>query len=102
MAELSWTGCYARRSRALLIGRGCVLRPLRNQRFGREHEGSHRCRVLQRDAHDLCRIDDASLDEVLVLAGCAIVAKGAFALADLADDDRTFGPAVLRDLPQRL
>jgi hypothetical protein len=52
-------------------------------------------RVLQRGAHDLRRIDDAGLDHVDIFFGLGVEAPVLrLVLADLADDDRTFGARI--------
>src|SRR5450432_2415889 len=79
-----------------------LLGTLGDERLGRQHERGDRRRVLQRRAHDLRRVDDAGLDEVLVLLGRRVEAEGALAVLDLLDDDRAVDAGVVRDLAQRL
>src|SRR5260221_2063560 len=78
------------------------LGALGHEGLGRQHERGHGGRVLQRRAHDLRGIDDARLDEVLVLLGRRVEAKGALAVLDLLDDDRAVDARVDGDLTQRL
>ena len=78
-----------------------LLGLLGNEALGGEHEASHRRRVLQRRTHDLGRIDDADLDEVLVLFGGGVEAECAFAALDLLDDDRAIDARVGGNLAQR-
>src|SRR3954467_737208 len=79
-----------------------LLRLLRDQRLGGEHEARNRRRVLDRRTHDLRRVDHAALDEALVLELGGVEAVAALALADLGDDDRAVDARVARDLTQRL
>ena len=68
---------------------------------GDEKAGDGR-RVLQCDAHDLGRIDDALLDHVAVLVVLRIVAERLPArFQHLADDDRAFHAGVVGDLADR-
>src|SRR6266849_1713463 len=55
--------------------------------FGGEEERCDRCCVLQSRAGHLGGIDDAGLDQVLVLASGGVEAVGALEAADLLDDD---------------
>ncbi len=56
-------------------------------------------RVLQRDAHDLGRVDDAGVDEVDIFLVLRVVAVGVrLLLQQLADDDRGFLARILDDL----
>src|SRR4026209_2374902 len=57
-----------------------LLRPLGDQRLGRQHQRRDRSRVLKRRAHDLGRVDDAGLDQVLVLLGRRVEAERALAV----------------------
>src|SRR4029077_20679753 len=80
---------------------GLLLRSLGDERLGGEHERGHRGRVLERRAHDLGRVDDAGLHQVLVLLGRRVEAERALAVLDLLHDDRTVDAAVAGDLAQR-
>ena len=53
-------------------------------------------------AHDLGRVDDAGLDQVLVLLGGGVEAERALAVLDLLDHDRAVDARVVGDLAQRL
>src|SRR6187399_887005 len=55
------------RSRGLVL-----LRTLRDERLGREHEARDAGCVLERGAHDLDRVDDALGHEVTVRAGSRV------------------------------
>src|SRR5690242_10529891 len=79
-----------------------LLRLLGDQRLGREHEARDRGRVLERRADDLGRVDDARLQEILVLELRSVEAVAALAVADLRHDDRAVDAGVARDLAQRL
>ena len=61
-------GAASRAGRRFLL----LLGNLGDERFGGEQERRDRRRVLQRRAHDLGRVDDAGLDQVLVLVGAAL------------------------------
>ena len=79
------------------------LGDLRDHGFGRQHEAGDRGCVQQGSAGDLGRVDDAGLDQVLVLVGAGVVAEvGVLVLQDLADDNRAFFAGVADDLAQRL
>src|SRR3954467_3780171 len=79
-----------------------LLRLLRDQRLGGEHEARNRRRVLDRRAHDLRRVDHAALDEVLVLELRGVEAERARAVLDLRAHDRAVDAGVTGDLTQRL
>src|ERR671928_154264 len=66
-----------------------LLRRLGDDRLGGQDVLRDRGRVLDREAGDLRRIDDPSLDEILVLAGLDVQAVALRAGPDLVDDDRT-------------
>ncbi len=57
--------------------------------------------VLERGAHHLGGIDDASLHQVFVDLGLGVVAKRALTVPDLGNDDGAFGPGVFHDLANR-
>src|SRR6516164_3868055 len=79
-----------------------LLRSLRDHGLRRDHKTSDRRGVLQRDAHNLRRIDDAGVQHVDILLGLGVKAKGLrLVLEDLADDDRTFNAGILGDLSDR-
>src|ERR1700679_3206870 len=78
-------------------------RDLRDHGFGRQHEAGDRGCVLQGSAGYLGRVDDAGLDQVLVLVGAGVVADiGILVLQDLAYDHCTLFAGVADDLAQRL
>src|SRR5690606_40819483 len=79
-----------------------LLRLLGDESLGGEEQAGHRRRVLQRGADHLGRVDDAGLEQVLVLAGRGVPAVRALRGAHLLDDDRAVPAAVLRDLAARL
>jgi hypothetical protein len=77
------------------------LRLVGDDRFGGEEQGGDRRCVLQRRAGDLGGVDDAELDEVLVVAGGGVEALGAAEVADPLDDDAALEAGVLGDLLER-
>src|SRR6187431_3302728 len=79
-----------------------VLRRFRDHDFRREQQAGDRGRVLQRQARDLGRVEDALFQHVAVLAGARVVAIGALARLDGVQDDRGVFAGVLHDLAQRL
>ena len=85
--------------------RGCVrllLGDVRDQRLGCEQQRRDRTGVLQRCAHDHRRVDDAGLDQVLVLLGLCVEALVlVLGLAYFLNDDGALKPGVLRDPPHR-
>src|SRR5690606_7715552 len=58
--------------------------------------------VLRRRAHDLGRVDDAGLDQILVLLGRRVEAERALAVADTVEDDRRLLTRVRRDPAHRV
>ena len=74
-----------------------LIRLLGHHALRREHQARDRGRVLQRGAHDLGRVDDAGLQQVLVLVGRRVEAEGALVVLDLVDDDRAFPAGVAGD-----
>src|SRR5262249_33991954 len=59
-------------------------------------------RILESRAHDLRRVDDAGLDEVLVLFRlCVETERRRLLLEQLADNERAFNARVLDDLTDR-
>src|SRR5262245_36626583 len=77
-----------------------ILRLLRNERLGGQHQARNRRRVLQSRANDLHRVDDALSDQVTVLARCGVEAEGAGAFLHLLDDDGAFFASVGDDLAE--
>src|SRR4051812_5470707 len=78
------------------------LRRFRDHDFRREQQARNRRCVLQREARDLRRVEDALFQHVAVLAGARVVAVGALARLDGVQDDRGVFARVLDDLTQRL
>src|SRR5258705_7807228 len=90
-ARATWTAG----SCALLV----VFLELGHQCFGGEHEAGDGSGVLQREASDLGRVNDASLDEVNVFTGVRVEAEVIIlGLADFADDHGAFEAGVEGDL----
>src|SRR5260370_4517356 len=74
-----------------------------DERFGGEHQARDGGCVLQRQASDLGRVDDAHLDHVAIVAGVRVEAVVfILRLADLADYHSAFVTSVQRDLASRL
>ena len=73
-----------------------LLRFVGDHRFGSNHQTSDRSGVLQRDAHDLGRIDDSSFDEILVLLGRGVETERAFAVPNFIENYRALGTGVGR------
>ena len=81
---------------------GLLLRLLGDHRLGGDEEAGDRRRVLQREAHDLGRVDDAGLHHVDILAVLGVEAVvGVVLVEQLADDDRAVDAGVLGDLADR-
>src|SRR5688572_11270345 len=78
------------------------LRRFRDHDFRREQQAGNRGCVLQRQARDLGRVEDALFQHVAVLAGTRVVAVGALARLDGVQDNRGIFAGVLDDLAQRL
>ena len=74
---------------------------LTNHRLCRDEESCHRGGALQREAHDLGRIDDAGLDEIAVHAAGCIEALVAGAAAHTLDDNAVVEAGVVGDRPRR-
>src|SRR5208283_3873835 len=83
-------------------GRILLLRQLRDHALGREQEAGYRRRVLQGRARDLRLVDDAGLDEVLVLVGGDVEAVVALACGHLASDHRALDARVRAEHPYRV
>src|SRR3954451_15270490 len=66
-------------------GRYAVFRALGDQGLGHQHEARHRRSVLERDTHDLGRVDDAGLDQILVLQGRGVEPEAALSVFHLVD-----------------
>ena len=90
-----------RRRRRRHRHRGLVLGPLGDHGLGGDQERGDRGRVLQGDAHDLGRIDDAGRDHVDILFLLRVEAEIARLLQHLADHDRAFDAGILGDLADR-
>ena len=78
------------------------FRRFRDHDFRREQQTGDRRRVLQREARDLGRIQDAGVDHVAVLARAGVVAVRALATLDLVQHHGRVFASVLDDLTQRL
>src|SRR4029077_5114907 len=79
-----------------------LLRSLGDPGLGGYHETGDRSRVLQRNPHNLRRINDAGVQHVDILLGLGVEAEGLrLVLKNLADDDRTLHARILGDLPDR-
>ena len=70
--------------------------------LGGEEQTGDGSRVLQGRPGDLGRVDDAGLEQVLVVAGGGVEAVGALEVANPLDDDTALHAGVDRDLLQRL
>src|SRR3954471_12331064 len=79
-----------------------LLRNLGDEGFGRQQQRGDRRGVLQRRAHDLRRVDDASLDQILVGVGQRVEAFRLLHLAHLLHHDRALVAGVGGDPPHRL
>ena len=77
--------------------RPLLIRLLRHHALGGQKQARHRGRVLQRAAHDLGRVDDAGLHQVLELLGGRVEAEGALVVPDLVDHHRAFPPGIAGD-----
>ena len=78
-----------------------LLGEIRDHAVGREEETRDGRRVLEGAARDLRRINDASLEEVAVLAGANVVAVRAGRLLDVGDDERGFLTRIIDKLAER-
>src|SRR5713101_6373725 len=75
---------------------------LRDHGVSREHEAGDRCRVLQRGASDLGRVDHAHLDQVAELLGLRVEAEVTLVLEHLVEHHRGLRTGVVDDDAQRL
>jgi hypothetical protein len=75
--------------------------PLGQRRLGQQQHAGDGDRVLERQPHDLGRIDDAGLDEIGVAPLGGVEPEGAAARAHLLDHDAPIDARVLGDLPRR-
>src|SRR5687767_4244555 len=64
-----------------------VLRLLRNERLGREHQARDTGGVLERGANDLHRVDHAVGHQIGVLTACGVEAEVVLTLAHLLHHD---------------
>src|SRR5579864_4248485 len=78
-----------------------VLGLVGDDRLGGEEERGDRGRVLEGRAGDLGRVDDAGLEQVLVLARRRVEPEGALEVADALDDDTALVAGVDGDLLER-
>src|SRR6266568_2385340 len=84
------------------LRRLALLRLVGDHRLGGDKKARHRRRALQRQAHDLGRVDDARLDHVDIGAALRVIAVIGVALfQELADDNRAVGASILENLPHR-
>ena len=83
-------------------GSGLLFLLLHDQGVGREDHRGDRRGVAQRGPGDLDRVDDAGLDQVLVVAGGGVEALPNRQLGHLGRHDVALEPGVLGDPPQRL
>src|SRR5207237_7400468 len=78
---------------------GCLLLvffDLRHQRFGREHQRGDRSCILERQARDLCRVDDPHLHHIPVLARIRVKAEVLLLrLAEPSDDNGALEARIL-------
>src|SRR5712691_3083824 len=79
-----------------------IPRDLADDRLGREEQRRDGRRDLQSGADDLGRVDDARLNQVLVIVGERVESLVRLQLADLADDHGALVTGVCRDLTKRL
>src|SRR5438270_2763541 len=76
---------------------------LGNECFGGEHQARNGSCVLQRQAGDFGRVDDAHSHHIAVFTGLRVEAEVLFLrFADLADHHRAFGTGVVGNLAGRL
>ena len=79
-----------------------LLRLLRDHRLRGHQQAGDRSGVLQRRSHDLGRVNDAGLYQVLELAGLRVKAPVVLvSVEDLAGDYRTILAGILGNLAQR-
>src|SRR5579862_8969724 len=80
-----------------------LFRNLRDQGFGGQHQAGDGAGILQGGAHDLCRIEHASLDQILVLVGEGVEAVVVLLrIEHLAQNHCAFFAGVLGDHAQGL
>src|SRR5687767_1795497 len=79
-----------------------LLDQLRHHRVGGEHQAGDGRGVLEREAHDLGRVDHALLHHVAVLLGLGVEAEVALVLEHLVQHHGGLGTAVIDDDAQRL
>src|SRR6476620_310978 len=83
-------------------GWALLLRQFGYHRFGSDQEARNRGSILQRDAQNLGRVDDALGHQIAELAGLRVVAVSVgIVLQDLADHDRAILAGVHCDLARR-
>src|ERR1043166_9501606 len=79
--------------------RGLLLLGLvRHSGLRGQHHPGHTRGVFERHAHDLGRVDDARLQQILVLLGGGVETERALPLPHLLDDHRALGARIARDL----
>src|SRR5215475_6424694 len=79
-----------------------LLRLLGDNRLGGEEQTGDRCSVLQRGTRHLCRVDDAGLEHVDILAVSGVEAVTSRQTPHLLSHHAAFEAGVDRDLLQRL
>src|ERR1700730_10563304 len=78
------------------------LRPIGDHGLGGDQQPGDRGGILQRDPHDLGRIDNPGRHHVFVFARLRVIAEIRLVfVGQPPDDDRAFDPGILRDLPHR-
>src|ERR1700754_4160180 len=93
---------HAAHAAGRVAGRSSVLlRLVGDDRLGGQEQRGDRGRVLQGRAGDLGRVDDAGLEQVLVLARGRVEALARTQVADLLRDDAALEAGVDRDLLER-
>src|SRR5262249_51875485 len=76
-----------------------LLRGFHDDGFGGNDEASNGGRILQGDAHDLGRVDDAKLHQIAVLAALGVIPIGVGCILDqLANNNRAVVAGIVNDL----
>src|SRR5688500_4862737 len=96
---ISWGGLHIHAAHSAHATRGAmrvvsfILRSLGDHHFSRQQQPRDRSCVLQRQARDLGRVEDAELEHVAVIAGGGVVAERALAFLDLRQHTAASSPA---------
>ena len=93
---------HATRRHAAAVAMLFILRSFGDHDFSGQQQPGHRGRVLQREARDLGRIQNALIDQVAKLARSGVVAERALAFFDAVENDSSVLTGVLDNLTQRL